>query len=313
MASDTVQHPLGDIGTLYQKELANVNVTTLRFRGSWNVVQPSSSTYNWAKIDEAFQDAKDHNKRIGLSIAAGLSTPQWVYDSGVTKYALHDGSGNMPLPWEQKFQDAFTTFVRAVSDRYSGSSVLAYVLITGFMQENAMYLGDTTDEANMPHIGFPDVHTAYVDAAKKITAIWLSKFPTTTAMLMTTRPFPDDAGLTDQNTVKDWALATYPKRLGIMAGNGLKATVAPHASPPPITFPKGAQSIFPATGNCPAIYLSPAPQPCPPDPQPLKDLLENAWSLGNMFVETYKPDIESTVTQGVLSDESKKLSGNQPK
>ena len=63
-----------------------------------------------------------YGKKVGISISAGFYTPQWVYDSGATKYDLVDGSGNvMPLPWEAAFRNKWLAFISAFGARYDGN------------------------------------------------------------------------------------------------------------------------------------------------------------------------------------------------
>src|SRR2546422_8071614 len=63
--------------------LTNVNVDGFRVREKWRDVQPTDeTTYNWAEIDDALLLAQLVGKRISISLDAGKSCPQWLYDAG---------------------------------------------------------------------------------------------------------------------------------------------------------------------------------------------------------------------------------------
>src|SRR4029453_5632927 len=96
-APDTIEKPIGDLSRM--PAWTNPRVDGIRLRCCWNVVQPQSGAYNWSTIDQALSLANQHGKKVGISISAGILTPQWVYDRGATRYVLADDSGDaMPLP-----------------------------------------------------------------------------------------------------------------------------------------------------------------------------------------------------------------------
>ena len=63
----------------------NPNLDGMRLRPVWSDVQPSQATLDWSSIDEIMELATQHGKFIGLSVTAGVTTPQWVYDNGATR------------------------------------------------------------------------------------------------------------------------------------------------------------------------------------------------------------------------------------
>ena len=93
----------------------NPNLDGMRLRPVWSDVQPTQATLDWSSIDEIMELATQHGKFIGLSVTAGVTTPQWVYDNGATKYHLQDGSErSMPIPWDDEFMTQWSALVRAV-------------------------------------------------------------------------------------------------------------------------------------------------------------------------------------------------------
>lgn len=142
-------------------------------------MQPSSVTvYDWTSIDTTFGLASQYNKTIGISVAAGVNTPPWVYDAGATKYALHDSSGlSMPPPWDTVFLAKWKAFIHAMGDRYDSNRKLGYVVISGLGQNVETYLSQSSvdDDLLTSMGGMP----AWINAAKEIFAAYADAFPTT--------------------------------------------------------------------------------------------------------------------------------------
>ena len=309
--ADLPERPIGDLSRFV--EWTYPFVDGIRLRSGWNVVQPQSDTYNWSTIDQALSLASQNGKRVGVSIAAGTATPQWVYDNGATKYRLQDGSGNsMPIPWESAYLNQWLAFVRTFGERYDGNPALAYVIVTGFMQANSMFLAAGRDEINLSLLaeeaGFADLSSAYLFAAGTTISAIMDAFPTTACIITLAAPFPDHEELED---IVDWAIDTYPGRFGTMR-NALYAVPPPH-DPPflPTPYPTGYQLACPAT-DVSKIYQDPDPVPLPLAPIPLEDALENGVSLGAQYVEVYKSDLELPIHQALLALEGAKLKANVP-
>jgi hypothetical protein len=113
----------------------NPSLDGMRIRPDWSDIRPSSSTFQWSAIDVLLNLGTQHGKSIGMSVAAGVVTPPWVYNVGATKYQLQDGSGlSMPIPWDATFQTKWFAFVRAMGQRYDANSALGYIVISGLGQ-----------------------------------------------------------------------------------------------------------------------------------------------------------------------------------
>jgi hypothetical protein len=312
---DRVEDPIGDLSK--KDAWMNPQVDGIRLRTFWNVIQAQDATYNWSTIDQALSLANQYGKKVGVSIAAGTTTPQWVYDSGAKRYVLADGSGDsMPLPWDAAFQNKWLPFIQAFGARYDGNPALAYVCPTGFMQVCVMYLAKTpADDSNLTALavqaGYTDSRAAFIPAAEKIIAAFMTAFPTTPVILNPAIPFPTGGQLA-QDTVRNWGIATYPGRFGVMYPS-LRATPPPHAiPPPPLQYPKGFQMICVAS-DVQRLYGYPnPPYNALPAPAPLQDALENAVSLRGQYVEVYGADINLPLDQTVLATEGAKLKGNLP-
>jgi len=311
---DTIEDPIGDLSGI--PGWTNPRVDGLRLRCCWNVVQPQSRTYDWSTIDQALSLGNQYGKKIGVSISAGTLTPQWVYDSGATKYRLVDGSGDsMPLPWESAFQNKWLAFINAFGARYDGNPALAYVCPTGFMQNCVMYFAKTPqDETNLTALamqaGYASLSDAYVPAAETIiAAAFTAAFPTTAVVLNPVVPFTV-GGQGAVDSIRDWGFTTYSGQFGVMYP--LQATIPPHSPPPPpVPYPKGFQMLCLAS-DAARLYVNPDPVPLPPAPIPLQDALEHGVTLDGQYVEIYGTDIKLDIDQTVLAIEGAKLEANLP-
>jgi len=281
----------------------NVNIDGMRLRPDWKGIQTSSGTFNWSAIDHIFDIAAQHGKFIGLSVTAGISTPQWVYDAGVTKYRLQDSSGNsMPLPWDPVFQTKWLAFVRAMGLRYDGNPTLGYVVISGLGQAIETAMAKTTADNNtLTALGGPP---AWVTAAKQIIAGYAQAFPTTPFFITASQPFLGQETMLDLQTVIDWAVATYPGRFGIMhAGLNAHSSIVYYPNLAIYTYyhaqPTGFQML------CSALR----------DPNRLGGTLNQALTqgvlLGGKYVELYQADADAAQYQTILQIQGDALEGNR--
>jgi hypothetical protein len=281
----------------------NTNIDGMRIRPNWDDIQPSPSTLDWSSIDNLFDLATQHGKFIGLSVTAGIFTPQWVYQAGATEYHLQDGSGySMPLPWDAVFQTNWLAFVHAMGQRYDGNPALGYVVISGLGQVIETVMAQTTADDNaLTALGGPP---AWVTAAEQIIAAYARDFPTTPFFITASQPFLGPETMLDLQTVIDWAVATYPGRFGIM-----NATLSAHSST--VYYPNLAIYTYyhaQPTGFqmlCSAIH----------SPRRLGGSLNQALTrgvqLGAKFVELYQDDADASRYQTVLAVQGDALEANR--
>lgn len=313
----------------------NPNVDGFRYKTGWAKIQKTdANTYNWASIDAAIAVAAAHGKKLCISIAAGFSTPDWVYTTAPVVYKYHmteidpntgASVGDQPLPWDTAYQNKWATFVAAFAARYESNPTLSYVVIGGFMETFNTVVAATDGDfaaiealAKNPPTGYSGLTTsyagfssAYEPAAHKVIGMFATSFATTPIVLTLFRVCPGDLGITLQNSVPDWAKTTYPKHFGTMV-SALYAVPAPHALPPaPFAFPKGFQMVC-HTSDPARLYIDPDPVPLPADPTPLEDALEHGVSLGGQYVEVYEDDLTNPLSQPVLVTEGAKLEANVP-
>jgi uncharacterized repeat protein (TIGR01451 family) len=280
----------------------NPNLDGMRVRADWNAVQPTSSTFDWSHIDELLTLGAQHGKLIGVSVAAGIFTPQWVYDSGAIEYAIQDGTGNsMPIPWDDAFLTKWLAFVDALGARYDGNPALGYVVMSGMGQIVETYMAQTAqDTINLTNLGGA---SAWRGAAKQIIAAYANAFPTTPFFITAAKPFHNAHGLSALQNVVDWGVARYPGRFGIMnASLNAQSNTLYYSNLAVYTYritqPVGFQML------CAAAR----------DPVRLRGTLDQALmrgvQLGAKFVEVYPVDADDPEQQTVLAVEGAALKLN---
>ncbi|HEY3602165.1 MAG TPA: beta-galactosidase [Chthoniobacterales bacterium] len=312
----------------------NPNVDGYRLRISWAAIQPDNGdVYDWENIDAAIAVAAAHGKKLCISIAAGLWSPDWIYttDPVVYKYVMQEidpdtglSIGNQPLPWDTAYLAKWNKFVAAFGARYDSNPALSYVVLGGFMEQFNLYLAGTDEDANAmtdlaenPPPGYPglvtsypDFSSAYTPVAESIITTYASSFPTTSLLLTLTPVIPGPIGQSLQNSISNWAKATFPDHLGTMV-SALYAVPPPHAPPPAlVTFPKGFQLVCRAIDDPARLYQDPDPVPLPETPIPLQDALEHGVSLAAKYIEVYEGDLTDASSQSVLAAERAKLQFN---
>ncbi len=314
--------------------LDNPNIDGWRYKVGWAKIQPdNAATFNWTSIDSAIAIAAAHGKKLCISIAGGLSTPEWAYTTApvVYKYTYLEidsitglSVGSTPLPWDTAYLDKWQTFLAAFADRYENNPACSYVVMGGFMQNFNMVVAATDADfaamenlAKNPPSGYPGLVTAYADfsaayvpAAQRVITNFATYFPTTSLVMTYYKVVPGDLGITLQNTVSEWGKASFPGHVGTMV-SALYAVVPPHSPPPaPLNFPKGFQMVCRAVEDPARTYIDPDPVPMPPAPIPLQDALEHAVSLGGKYVEVYEADLTPAISQPILAVERAKLLAN---
>ena len=295
--------PQNTINDLAKHPWSSPNATGMRVKTQWNYVQPNNGdTYDWTGLDEAVRLGGVNHKFIGLSVMAGTTTPQWVYDAGAVKYTFSDGTGSMPPPWDPVFQSKWISFVKAMGARYDGNPAVGYVVIGGASQHFETYIAKVEpDVTNLTNMGGP---SAWEAAAKKIIAVYAEAFPTTPFFLTLAKPFPNSDGVTALKNVTDWAAATYPGKFGIMnASLNCNSTTGYYPNEAVYTYrnkqPTGFQMLWSYYADKGARIGG-----------TLDQALKAGVSLGGKFVEVYEPDVEDPSQQTVLATEGAALKGN---
>ena len=280
----------------------NPSLDGMRIRPDWSDIQPSnSSTFQWSTVDTILNLGAQYGKSIGMSVAAGVVTPQWVYNAGATKYHLRDGTGlSMPIPWDAEFQTRWFAFVRAMGQRYDGNPALGYIVISGLGQYIETGLAQTSaDIAALTALGGPP---AWIASAQQIIAVYAEAFPTTPFFITAARPFVNDEGTSALQQVIDWGVATYPGRFGIM-------NASLNANSTTVYYPNLAIYTYHTTQPVGFQML------CAEDDHDrlggtLNQALTQGVLLGGKFVEIYQQDADKPSNRTMLAIQGAALKGN---
>jgi hypothetical protein len=279
----------------------NPSLDGMRIRPDWSDIQPSSSTFQWSAIDVVLNLGTQHGKSIGMSVAAGIVTPQWVYNAGATKYQLQDDSGlSMPIPWDATFQTKWFAFVRTMGQRYDANPALGYIVISGLGQYVETGLARTSaDVAALTALGGT---TAWVGAAKQTISVYAEAFPTTPFFITAATPFDNADGLSALQQVVDWGVATYPDRFGIM-------NASLNANSTTVYYPNLAIYTYHTTQPVGFQMLC-----AEADSDRLGGTLNQALTqgvlLGGKFVEIYQQDADKPSNETMLAIQGAALKGN---
>jgi hypothetical protein len=96
--------------------------TGIVIRDRWSGVAPTSSTYNWAFLDQQAARARKYGKRYILAIYTGNNVPKWV---NVPLYKT------APYPWDPTMLAAHGRMVAALGARYGADPYCVGVEISG--------------------------------------------------------------------------------------------------------------------------------------------------------------------------------------
>ena len=120
--------------------LAIPSITGVAIRVGWQALQPTAQPPDFSPIDKQLAMARRYQKRVSLSIEAGVETPDWVYAIGARPFAivLDETAGehacqraNVPVPWDPVYLDAFRQLIGLAGHRYNRSSLLSHIKVTG--------------------------------------------------------------------------------------------------------------------------------------------------------------------------------------
>jgi hypothetical protein len=304
--------PRNPIGTQADHpSLTNINVDGFRVREKWRDIQPhNEATYNWAQIDDAIALAQLVGKKISISVTAGKSCPQWLYDAGAVGYAVEGDPGTtvtVPGPNDPVYVAKWKAFIAAFGARYDGNPNVSYVVIAGLGQTSEWYYArNGKDAALLAGLNGGNGRADWLTQAKTFITSYNKAFPTTPFFGTLAKPFPDQAGLKAEKDLVEWATAKYP-RFGLMNSTlsaQSKLTFYPNEAVNTYytTHPAGFQMLW--------SYLERNNPPGTRIGGTLEEALTNGVNFGGKFVEVYEPDIDDPNETTVLATKRADLKKN---
>jgi hypothetical protein len=296
--------------------LVNPNVEGFRWRSWWAVVQPTAAgAFDWSTIDSGRDLCEANGKRLGLSVACGDATPQWVYDDeGVEEFIFDplNEVGSMPIPWDPLYLPLLYDLIEKMGAKYDLDPVISYVVVSGFMQHFEGYLAKTTDETDRLTTSalaysFADLNDAWQTTGKAIMDAFATAFPNTAVLYTSARPFVPDPNQTEQKIFREWIKDNHPGHAGWMTAQ-LHAAEGPWTPTTGVTWPHGYQAIF-QSGDLERFYgAGNVPVPDPVAPQMMIDFINNGLQQqdGNgggakaQFIEVYGSDMDAAANQSTF-------------
>jgi hypothetical protein len=135
--------------------LKSPSVDGVFMRLHWNLLETADNKYDWTFLDSELKRISNSGKKITIGVAAGSHTPEWVYGAGVPSASFEEfrkqGKGKkfsvkVPVPWNQKFLDLWTRFIKDFADHLKSKpgiyQNITLVKITG--------INETTIEVRLP-------------------------------------------------------------------------------------------------------------------------------------------------------------------
>jgi hypothetical protein len=295
LQSDSVEKPLPDLNRI--PCWANDEIHGVAFRTQWNRVEPSEGSYFWDNLDLCASLAEANGLTFSILVTAGVSTPEWVFEAGATRFEVteENGSmGSMSVPWDQVFLGKWKAFVSALAARYGNNPNLQYVVMGGFgRRAESFFVTTEEDQAAMDALaqqdGFTDGLAGWLEGTKRIIKGYVKFFPTVPVILDLGSPYPTDAGTATLQEACDFGALKAPGHFAVKS-DGLGP-----GGPPTKSMGVTEVSLLSPTSLC--GYQMTLPQDSPPN---LQASLNRGIGFGAHFVEIYSSDCDDPASASVL-------------
>ena len=286
----------------------NPNVTAVMLRSHWNVVEPSEGQFNFAHFDEGLSLARKYGKRLGMSIAAGTITPDWVYGAAAVRFSFskksHMGSAIpefMPEPWDPVFQKKWSVLLHEFGRRYDTAPELAYVTMGGAGRQIETFFVDSPEDIEKFNSdGGPE---NWARGAQAVAKMYAESFPHTHFLYAIGPPTPTPGGRQTLSAMLDACGAAYPGWFGVRC-DGLRPNFGPRDPAGQIiqkfasTTTAGFQMSLPSKGGQTMGGGT------------LQEALTNGVGFGAQFVEVYRGDCADPNQQATLQAANARLQAN---
>ena len=280
----------------------NPSVQGVLLRTFWNKIQPREEAIDWSFFDQGVALAAQYDKKVGLLITAGVTTPQWVYAAGAHEFTVTTPKGpvlSMPLPWDPVFQAKWGDVIREFGARYDSNPHVAYVVMGGSgRRAESFFVSTPEDVAAFERLGGL---TSWKTGVKCITGEYAKHFSATPFLLDLGAPVPSAQGRAALEDICNYAVAAYPHRFGVRS-DGLAANYSPTSF--------GATEIAALTGSTTVGFQMSVPSKRKINPQGgslLADALNRGIGLGAHFIEVYAVDCNEPRNAQVLMQAADKL------
>lgn len=296
MPGDMPDRRINYLGDVKSWEYEYVDGFTLRT--SWDRIEAEEGKRDWSYIDQGVSLARKHNKKIGLSIRAGVNTPNWVYQSGARSftytlnynYKTNTPSVRMPLIDDKVFHAKFKGFIDDLAARYDQDETVSYVMITGLGHEMETYYIKV--KADMETFEKNGGWNAYQEGSDEILKIYTA-FKRTPVHLGLAQITPDPKSWEILEGICAKGLAMFPRRFGLQ-NQGLTAAASDRFLPHKMVrdnttvAPVGFQMVWETRGPNASLLKG-----------TLREALDAGVKLKAHFIEVYAYDLDQ---EGFVND-----------
>ena len=268
-------------------------------RTDWATIESADGQFDWSFLDAGMALGQAHNKNIGISVDAGVSSPAWIYSIGAKSFTL-TGYGTMPAPWDPIFQSAWKDFLTQLAARYDSNPQLAFVTMSGPGRSVEYFFAKTAaDVAELAAAGGSQV---WVAAANQVTVLFATVFASTPFFCATGQPAPG-VGSDMMTQVVNYGLSAYPERFGVQS-NELSVSIPTNGF-----FP---HTKINTTGLSPVGYQMLGTVSSGRLGGTLQQALTHGIVNGAHFIEVYDVDCEDPKQQSVISTANQQLLSTYP-
>ncbi len=283
------------------------NLTGVALRSTWSVIEKNKGEYNWSLFDQGLALARQNNKKISLSVAAGGFTPDWLKAEGATSLELIQQPNftkkqevKWVPPWDPVLQKKWATFVQAMAVRYDNDPRVGYVYIGG----PGIYIESYVVQNQQDYEKFAALGglKKWIEGTKTLIDIYGAAFKNTPFFLAMGNPIRVPSvhaeGEAAVEEVVRYGISKYPGRFGV-ASHGLNEKSATRGAnffsnriikESSATSPTGYQMVGPASGNF--IFGNAGD---------LATALNGGISLGARFIEVYEADCNNPKYASLLA------------
>lgn len=304
MQADRVDRAVRNLGRRPAWEKAHVAGFALRT--FWDKVEPVEGQLDWAHFDEGVALARRHGKALGLSLAGGMRTPEWVYAAGAERFPFTwrthfapESQAVMPLPWDETYLSKWDALLQAMGPRYDAEPCVAYVTMGGLAFASETHF--VRDRGDLPRFEEAGGLPRWCEAAKRIIDSYARAFPTTPFVLAMATPAPGSEGEAALREVVKYGTTKYPGRFGVM-NHGLNAQSSARwylnalVESLSDATTVGFQMVWSTRGPSARMLRGTLPE-----------ALQRAVELKGHFVEVYEADCNDAQYAGALEQSSRQL------
>jgi Beta-galactosidase len=299
LPGDTVKEPVNDLAG--KPCWNNPNIAGVVLRTDWAKIEPSENAYDWTYLDTGVARAQASNKKIAISVQAGINSPEWIYTLGAQGIKI-PGYGTMPLPWDSVFQKNWASLVKQLGARYDGVSVVAYVTMGGPGRTEQLYV--CTSPYSVRDFNRDGGTEAWTQAAEAIMEMYAAAFPNTPFLYAYGSPDAHPKSSVPFSNVISYGVNKYPERFGIKSD-----ALHPKMSPsfwPNVYIPALSSSTTVGYQMLKEFAGSTV------DGGTLREALNSGVSKKAHFIEVYNRDCDDQKEQRTISEANKDLLSDYP-